>query len=172
MRAPIPLPLVVLLTLPSLVQADETFVMIERVIGNRMAVVKDDGGPARGMRGTGAAKGAAMQGRRGRGRQGGTPTAEPIVITVNRDVKITSAMRERRTFRFRVGAELAGGLNHRVFRNMKSPLSARVVTEGNRITEINVMIPETDINQSSTTANGQAVLAVRPKRPPTKRRSR
>jgi hypothetical protein len=54
---------------------------------------------------------------------------------------------------------------------MQAPLSARIVTEGNRITEINVIIPETDINQSVTTASGEAVIAVRPKRPPTKRPS-
>ncbi|QDU38208.1 hypothetical protein Mal4_25330 [Maioricimonas rarisocia] len=80
-------------------------------------------------------------------------------------------MRERRTFEFRVGTELAGGLRHRVFREMQAGLPARIVTEGNRITEINVIIPETDINQSSATARGEAVIAVRPKRPPTKRPS-
>ena len=96
---------------------------------------------------------------------------QPTIVTVQAGVKVTSAMRERRTFEFRVGAELAGGLKHRVFREMKAPLSARIVTEGNRMTEINVIIPETDINQSSTTSTGAAVIAVRPKRPPTKRPS-
>jgi hypothetical protein len=80
-------------------------------------------------------------------------------------------MRERRTFEFRVGAELAGGLKHRVFQEMKAPLSARIVSEGNQIMEINVIIPETDINQSTATSSGEVIIAVRPKRPPMKRSS-
>ncbi|MCM2374940.1 hypothetical protein [Aporhodopirellula aestuarii] len=163
--------IVILISIPSLAQAEETFVKIQRVSGNQIAVVKDDGGAGRGMRGGATENGPSVQTRRGRGRSQGTATPQPTIISVNRDVKITSAMRERRTSEFRVGAELAGGLKHRVFQNMQSPLSARVATEGNRITEINVIVAETDINQSSTTAGGQAVLAVRPKRPPTKRRS-
>jgi hypothetical protein len=94
-----------------------------------------------------------------------------MILTIPPTTKITSAMRERRTSEFRVGAELAGGLKHRAFQEMQAPLVARIVTEGNRITEINVIIPETDINQSSTTASGQAVIAVRPKRPPMKSQS-
>jgi hypothetical protein len=54
---------------------------------------------------------------------------------------------------------------------MKAPLSARIVSDGNQITEINVIISETDINQSTTTASGEAIIAVRPKRPPMKRSS-
>lgn len=134
--------------------AEATFVTIQQVRGNQIAVVKDSGGG-----------GAAMAGR---GRRGGAASNQAIGLTVPADAKITSAMRERRTFEFRVGAELAGGLKHRVFLEMKTPLTARIVTDGNRITEINVIIPETDINQSNTTASGQAVIAVRPKRPPTK----
>ena len=107
----------------------------------------------------------------GKGRRAGGAAVQPTMATVPAAAKITSAMRERRTFEFRVGAELAGGLKHRVFQEMQAPLSARIVTEGNRITEINVIIPETDINQSNTTASGEAVIAVRPKRPPTKRPS-
>ncbi len=184
---------VMVLVFPTIARADETFVKIHRVNGNQIAVVKDDAGTGRGMRGGGAvgsgvpanglpANGAPMQGQRGQSRRGlgqrgqargsGATTTQPTVITVNRDVKITSAMRERRTFEFRVGAELAGGLKHRVFQDLQAPLAARVVTEGNRITQINVIIPETDINQSSATVSGQAVIAVRPKRPPTKRLSK
>jgi hypothetical protein len=54
---------------------------------------------------------------------------------------------------------------------MKAPLSARIVSEGNQITEINVIIPETDINQSTATSSGETIIAVRPKRPPMKRSS-
>ena len=106
----------------------------------------------------------------GKGRRGGGAAEQPTIVTIPAAVKITSAMRERRTFEFRVGAELAGGLKHRVFQEMQAPLSARIVTDGNRITEINVIIPETDINQSGTTASGDAVIAVRPKRPPMKKK--
>lgn len=116
----------------------------------------------------GAAMGPGQQ-RFGGGRRGGAAAAQATIVTVPPEVKITSAMRERRTFEFRVGAELAGGLKHRVFQEMRAPLSARMVTEGNRITEINVIIPETDINQSGTTSSGETVIAVRPKRPPLKR---
>jgi hypothetical protein len=148
---------VFLLALPTLLHADETFVKIQRVSENQVAVVPDaanDGGGA--IRGGGR-------------RRGGAATTQPTILTVSPTTKITSAMRERRTFEFRVGAELAGGLKHRVFQEMKTPLPARIVSEGNRITEINVVISETDINQSTTTSSGETIIAVRPKRPPMKR---
>jgi len=159
-----------LLGLPTLLHADETFVKIQRVSGNQIAVVSDAGGSGRGMRG-GRDATAPGQRRSGRGRRGGAANVQPTIVTVPAGTKVTSAMRERRTFEFRIGAELAGGLKHRVFQRMQAPLSARIVTEKNRITEINVIIPETDINQSSTTSTGAAVIAVRPKRPPTRRPS-
>ena len=162
----------VMLACSDIVRADETFVTIQSVNGNQMAFVPDAGGAGRGMRGGGG--GAAMApGQQGvaKGRRPGGAAMQPTIVTVPATVKITSAMRERRTSEFRVGAELAGGLKHRVFQDMQAPLSARLVTEGNRITEINVIIPETDINQSNTTASGEAVIAIRPKRPPTTRPS-
>lgn len=161
--------IVLTLVLSGVGGAEETFVSIQQINGNQIAVVLDAGG--RGMRG--GPGGSAAQGQQafGRGRRGGTALVQPTLITVPDGAKITSASRERRTLEFRVGAELAGGLRHPVFQEMKSPLSARIVTEGNRITEINVILPETDINQSSTTASGEAVIAVRPKRPPIKRES-
>ncbi len=94
----------------------------------------------------------------------------PAIVTVPATVKITSAMRERRTFEFRVGAELPGGLRNPIFQNMTEPLSARIVTDGDRITEINVVTSQTDINQSNTDSSGQTVLAIRPKRPPMKKK--
>jgi hypothetical protein len=150
---------VFLLALPTLLNADETFVKIQRVSENQIAVVPDVANDA----------GGAMRG--GGRRRGGTAATQPTILTVTTATKITSAMRERRTFEFRVGAELAGGLKHRVFQEMKAPLSARIVSDGNQITEINVIISETDINQSTTTASGEATIAVRPKRPPMKRSS-
>jgi hypothetical protein len=150
---------VFLLALPTQLHADETFVKIQRVSGNQVVVVPDAANNA----------GGAMRGGRRRG--GGAATTQPIILTVTPAVKITSAMRERRTFEFRVGAELAGGLKHRVFEEMKAPLSARIVNDGNQITEINVIIADTDINQSATTFSGESIIAVRPKRPPMKRAS-
>jgi hypothetical protein len=122
------------------------------------------------MRGVGAATIPGQQGFGTRPR-GGAAAGQPTIVTIPAATKITSAMRERRTFEFRAGAELAGGLKHRVFQEMKTPLSARIVSEGNQITEINVIISETDINQSTTTSGGEAIIAVRPKRPPMKRSS-
>lgn len=159
-------------------RCEETFVSIQKVVGNRMAVVKDSGGAGgrgRGRPGSGQVAGGTAQtgSRRGRGRfagRTGTATVQPTIVTVPATAKITSAMRERRTFEFRVGAELAGGMRNRIFQNMKEPLSARIVTAGNRITEINVITDQTDINQSNTDSSGQAVIAIRPKRPPMKRK--
>jgi hypothetical protein len=150
---------VFLLALPTLLNADETFVKIQRVSGNQIAVVPDAANDA----------GGAMRG--GGRRRGGAAATQPNILTVTPATKITSAMRERRTFEFRVGAELAGGLKHRVFQEMKAPLSARIVSDGSQVTEINVLISETDINQSTTTASGEAIIAVHPKRPPMKRSS-
>lgn len=79
-------------------------------------------------------------------------------------------MRERRTAEFRVGAELAGGLQNPVFLEMQQPLSTRIVTDGERITQLNVITGVSDINQSISDASGQTDIAIRPKRPPMKKR--
>jgi hypothetical protein len=130
---------IALLLLPGVSWAEETFMTIQQVRGNQIAVVKDAGGP--GRRG-----GKAAMARRG----AGAAANQSTVLTVPADAKITTAMRERRTSEFRVGGELAGGLQHGIFREMKGPLPARIVMEGNRITEINVITPQIDINQSQT----------------------
>jgi len=170
-----------LLAVSTTLQADdpvETFVQIQRVNGNQIAILADaangrGGGGTRGgggARGGRAAAGADPRGA-GPGRRGRGQTTQPTILTVPLTTKITSATRERRTFEFRVGTELAGGLNHRIFQEMQAPLSARIVSHGTQIAEINVIIPESDINQSATTARGETVVAVRPKRPPTKSRA-
>lgn len=164
---------VVLLTLPNMVCAEETFVTIQKVSGNRMLVVKDEvgnaGGRGRGMRG--GVGGRANGQVRGRGRRGGASTSRlALTVTVPTTAKITSAMRERRTFDFRVLGEIPGGLQSSTFQRMDGPLQARIVTSGNRITEVNVISGETDINQSATSSSGQSILAVKPKRPPMKRK--
>lgn len=177
---------------------EETFVTIHSVSGNRLQVALNAAG-ARGTTGQGAAAsgpsapdteggGGRFSGRgrrrfgggqgapangspaagRGRGRFGQT-SPKLTTITVPTTAKITVAMRERRTFEFRVMGELAGGLRHPVFTRMKTPLQARIVTRGNRITEINVVTGDTDINQTATTSDGDNIVAVKPKRPPMKR---
>ena len=87
-------------------------------------------------------------------------------VVVPSSAKITSAMRERRTFEFRVGVELAGGLRNPLFRDMKEPLKARIVTERGRVTQVNVITADSDINQSNADESGRSVIAVRPKQPP------
>ncbi len=163
---------ILFLALPHIVQADETFVTIQKISGNRLLVVKDDasGGGSRG-RGTQNGEAGAMANRppRGRGRRGGGAiSSSALTVIVPENAKITSAMRERRTFEFRVLGEIPGGLRSSVFQRMSEPLKARIVTKDSRITEINVISGDTDINHSSTTSSGQTVMAVKPKRPPMK----
>ncbi|MCR9197680.1 MAG: hypothetical protein NXI04_03455 [Planctomycetaceae bacterium] len=91
-------------------------------------------------------------------------------MNVPSTAKITTAMRERRTFEFRVMGEIAGGLRNPIFTRMKEPMQARIVTRNNTITEINVITGDTDINQTSTSSSGESIIAVKPKRPPMKRK--
>lgn len=155
--------------------AEETFVTIHKVVGNRLSISKASTG-GRGRRGGAQTTDSSQQAgpsRRGRGRfasRGGSTAVQQVVVTVPSTAKITSGMRERRTAEFRAGAELAGGLKNRIFQNLRKPLSARIVTAGNRITEVNVITDETDINQSNTDSSGRTVIAIRPKRPPMKRK--
>lgn len=157
-----PITILLLTLLPDIACAEETFVTIQKVSGNRMLVVKDDAGSG-GGRGRGMAS--------GRGRRGGaTTTSSAVSVTVPPTAKITSAMRERRTFEFRVLGEIPGGLRNSAFQRMNEPLKARIVTKNNHITEVNVISGDTDINQSATSSSGQTILAVKPKRPPMKRK--
>ena len=180
-------------------RAEESFITIQKVEGNRISFTKaSDGagrGRGRGMQG-GAPQNDPAQAGTGRGRRGGggfgrgqgagggrgfgggrfgggfrrrgASDAQAAMVTIPTTAKITSAMRERRTFEFRVGIELAGGMRHSVFTEMKKPLSARIVTKGNVVTELNVITEDTDINQQNTSSDGQMVIAVKPKRPPSK----
>lgn len=162
-----------LLAIPKITSAEETFVTIQKVSGNQILVVKDDvgGGGGRGKGAMGAAKGKGNGPARGPGqRDGAAASNNALTLTVPATAKITSAMRERRTFEFRVLGEIPGGLRSEVFQRMNEPLKARIVTEDNRIMEINVISGNTDINQSSVTSSGQPVIAVKPKRPPVKKK--
>jgi len=138
------------------VRSEEVFVTIQRVVGNQIAVVNSPVGRRPGMA--------------GRGPRGAAAAAQPTILVVPPDAKITSAMRERRTNEFRVGVELPGGLRHKVFQDIQGGLQTRLVGEGLKISEINVITDQTDINQSGTSeTGGRTVIAVRPKRPPMKR---
>lgn len=153
--------------------AEESFVTIYEIdLKDRQIVIsKPSGrGPAERTGADSTNGGRPIRGQRGR--RGGAPgigmrrTTLPVAATV----KITSAQRERRTGEFRVGVELSGGLKNRVFREIRDGLPARIVIERDRVTQINVMTAETDINQSNTNpATGATVIAIRPKRPPQKK---
>lgn len=161
------------LILPGIASAEETFVTIQKVSGHQLLVVKDDvgGGGGRGKGAMNAAKGKGNGPMRGPGqRDGAAAASNALTVTVPPTAKITSAMRERRTFEFRVLGEIPGGLRSEVFQRMNEPLKARIVTDGSRITEINVISGNTDINQSSISTSGQSVIAVKPKQPPMKKK--
>lgn len=167
------------------VLADETFVSIHSISSNLIYVEKDssNGGRGRGMRGTGDANqgktnpSAGMERMKssigdgpGQRRRGMASTSSRLMVRVPTGAKITGAMRERRTFEFRVLGELPGGLRNAVFQNLKVPLKARIVTKDGRVTEINVVTESIDINQAATSTSGETIIAVKPKRPPSKQR--
>ena len=140
----------VLLAMATASVAEERFVIITKTSSRSITFSQSGGGRGRG---------------RFRGR--GVPST---TLEVSPDVKITAASRERRTGKFRVGVTLAGGLRHHVFWFPGQGLSARLVTENNKLREINVLTEAYDVNQSTINPiTGEPIIAVRPKRPPTKR---
>lgn len=143
--------------------AEERFGTIQKVQGQTITFVESAG------RGRGAMQRGGGQAPGKNPARTGSET-KAITLQVPAGAKITAAQRERRTAEFRVGAELPGGLRHPVFQNIDGGLEARVVSDGKQITEINVITSETDINQSNASSDGQTVIAVRPKRPPSKRK--
>ncbi|MEO1527774.1 MAG: hypothetical protein AAFX06_20280, partial [Planctomycetota bacterium] len=106
----------------------------------------------------------------GRGRFGAQSATTTYTVNVPSSTKITTAMRERRTFEFRVLGEIAGGLRNPIFLRIKEPLAARIVTSDDTIVEINVITGGTDINSTGVEPTGGNVIAVKPKRPPAKRK--
>ena len=89
--------------------AEETFVTIHKVVGNRLSISKASTG-GRGQRGGAQATDSSQQtgpSRRGRGRfasRGSSAAVQQVVVTVPSSAKITSGMKERRTAEFRAGA--------------------------------------------------------------------
>ena len=114
------------------VRSEERFITIQQVVGNRIAFVECD---KRATCTVGACKAATWgkvkvceAGECGAGAVESedfeteplATTPQTITAIIPADAKITAAMRERRTFEFRVGIELAGGMRHPVFTECKS----------------------------------------------------
>lgn len=142
-------------------EAAETFVTITQVSGQKIIVTET-------ARGRGARRGRGGRGGFGRGGRGARSTEKAVIVPTT--AKITAASRERRTGKFRVGVELSGGFRNKVFRELGNGIQARIVTEGRRITQINVFTNQPDINQALVDPeDGTKIIAVRPKRPPQKK---
>lgn len=152
------------------VETQEKFVRLIAVRGNQITVVESSGRGRRGsasgqggMSGTGMSRRGQGQSRR-RGRFGLQSNASngnsqaKSVLTVDRKVRLTFAIQERRTNEFRVGADINGRLKNDIFRRISTNgLSARVVIQGSRLMEVNII-------QANDTSNDE--IAVKPKRPP------
>ena len=123
----------------------------------------EDGQPQSGGRGRRGARFRAQSEDSGAG--GGADVRNQFTaVQLTDDILLTFATQERRTGDFLQGTEINGRLQNEVFRNIQaSGLSARVVSVGNRVIEINVM----QANDTST-----APIAVKPKRPPMLRQRR
>lgn len=124
--------------------AGDAFVIITGVNGNAVSFTDDGGGGGRG-RGFGG-------GRGGR-------SASETTLEVAPNARITTATVAPRTREFRVGIELGGGIENDLFNDLDGGRKARIVTDGDRITEINVIVEDTTMAEP---------IAVRPKRPPSK----
>jgi hypothetical protein len=139
---------------------NEQFVSIQNVEGTKITYVTESNEGRGGRRGGGF----------GKGDRGGVATNEnKMVMLVPQTAKITSAMRERRTYKFRVGVEIPGGLRNPIFQKLNQPLSARIVFDGKQVSEINVLTSSMDLNQTTVDTVDDTDIAVRPKRPPLKR---
>lgn len=119
-------------------RADEFFASIRKIEDGEIFLAKTN-------------LGKGKRGKKGRSAFESMPLAE--------NVKVTAAKYKRKTQKFQVGISLAGGLKHDVFRNRSGSVTARIVTADQQVVEINVILNDAD----ATT-----VIAVRPKRPPTK----
>ena len=131
------------------------FVSIQKAEGSTITVVQDAQQGRGGRRGGGGAGGQNP----GRGRRGGAVAQPKMEYQVAQNVKVTGAMRERRTQELLVGVELSGGLRNPIFQKMQQPLSARLLFTRNQATEINVITPGGDINQTVSSSDGVPDIA-------------
>lgn len=124
-------------------KSEVLFVTIYEIGNGSIIVVKSPTGTGR------------SGGRRGRGRRGG----QRMTLPVASDVQATTANYRRKTRQFRIGAPLGGGLKNKVIRSLEPRALARIVVVKGQVVEMNVVVDSSD----ATT-----VIAIRPKRPPTK----
>jgi len=124
------------------------FATITAVQGDEVTFSKSEsGGGKGGMKGKGKGGGSAS---------GGSATT----LRASDKLVVTSATFAQRTSDLLVGIELAGGLKNPLFESGEGGgVKARIVLDGETITEINVIVAEE--------AN-DAPIAVKPKRPPSK----
>ena len=93
--------------------------------------------------------------RRGPRGRGGTAVTLPVAA----DVRVTTAHSTRRTGDFHVGPPVGGGLRNSQVRKLQPGTRARVVTDGKRVIELNIVLD---------TEDGTTVVAVPPKPAPKK----
>jgi hypothetical protein len=130
------------------------FATITEVRGDAVTFSKSESGGA-AMGGKGGMKG---KGKGGGGTSGGGGST--TTLRASDKVVVTSATFAQRTHDLLVGIELAGGLKNPLFESGdRGGVKARIVLDGETITEINVIVAEE--------AN-DAPIAVKPKRPPSK----
>ncbi len=102
--------------------------------------------------------GGGFRGRRGAG--GGEE--ESVRISCGEALAVISGSRERRTGDFLAGPELPGGLNHPLLAGVgkgSSARRARLVLKNREVIEIAILVEDRDL---------EGVIAVRPKRPPSR----
>ena len=117
--------------------ADEFFATVQKIEDGKVTFAKKEVG-----------KGAKGKG----GKKGGSMTTMPA----KSDIYVTTATYVRRTADFRIGIPLGGGLKNSAMKSLQPGALARIVTEGDRIVEMNVVLDDSD---------GTTIVAVPPKRP-------
>ena len=125
--------------------ADESIVTIQKIENGTITFVKRD--TEAGAKGKGKGKGGA---------KGGAGT---VTLPVASDVQVTTAHHTRRTGAFHVGAPVGGGLKNSSVRKLEPGAMARVVTDGKKVIELNIVFNDDD---------GTTVVAVPPKPAPKK----
>ena len=117
--------------------ADEFYATVQKIENGKVTFAKKEVG--KGTKG---------------GKKGGTMTTVPTAS----DIYVTTATYVRRTADFRIGIPLGGGLKNSAIKTLQPGSLARIVTDGDRIVEMNVVIDDSD---------GTTIVAIPPKRPAT-----
>ena len=119
--------------------ADEFYATVQKIENGKVTFAKKEVG-----------KGAKGKG----GKKGGSMTTVPAAS----DIYVTTATYVRRTANFRIGIPLGGGLKNSAIKSLQPGSLARIVTDGDHIVEMNVVIDDSD---------GTTIVAIPPKRPAT-----